>query len=208
MRSRNMLIPLCLALSASAATSRASEPPLPASPGRGFFMRPAIRGDRLMFVSEGDLWSARLPADLSGPVEASRLTSGTLAATAHVPPGDGTPAGLHARRPTCALPQRPGQPASPRRTVDRARGGRSLRARRHRRGVAGLVRSARADESPSTRGATRPGRGSATAEAPPPTSGSRPPIAGTSPGSRRRRRTSSFPCGWAAGSGSWRTRTV
>ena len=89
MRSMNMLMPLCLALSASAATSRASEPPLPASPGRGFFMRPAIRGDRLIFVSEGDLWSARLPADLSGPVEASRLTSGTGMETAPVLSPDG-----------------------------------------------------------------------------------------------------------------------
>ncbi len=90
MRSMLMLIPLCLALSATALVPQASVPPLAAAPGRGFFMRPVVRGDRLVFVSEGDLWTARLPADLSGPIEATRLTSGTGTETAPVlsPRGD------------------------------------------------------------------------------------------------------------------------
>jgi tricorn protease len=89
MRSIATMMPLSLALAASALAG-AVEPPLPAAPGRGFFMRPAIQGDRLVFVSEGDLWSARLPADLSGPIEAGRLTSGTGTESAPVLSPDGS----------------------------------------------------------------------------------------------------------------------
>lgn len=79
-----------LASAASAAMPEAVAPPLAALPGRGFFMRPAICGDRLVFVSDGDLWSARLPSDLSGPIEATRLTSGTGTETAPVLSPDGS----------------------------------------------------------------------------------------------------------------------
>ena len=89
MRSIATMIPLCLALSAIAAPGTA-EPPLPAAPGRGFCMRPAVQGDRVVFVSEGDLWSARLPADPAAPVEAARLTSGTGTESAPVLSADGT----------------------------------------------------------------------------------------------------------------------
>ncbi|NBX26139.1 MAG: hypothetical protein EBQ99_08870, partial [Planctomycetes bacterium] len=87
MRSIIPMIPLSLALAASVL---AADPPLPATPGRGFFMRPAVQGDRLVFMSEGDLWSARLPADLSAPIEAARLTSGTGTESAPVLSPDGS----------------------------------------------------------------------------------------------------------------------
>ncbi len=47
-----------------------------ASPG--YCREPALHGDRLIFASEGDLWTARLPEDadaLSAPIIAYRLTS-------------------------------------------------------------------------------------------------------------------------------------
>jgi tricorn protease len=41
----------------------------------GYYSQPALYGDRVVFVSEGDLWTAVLPADPSTPIYASRLTS-------------------------------------------------------------------------------------------------------------------------------------
>ena len=64
--------------------------PLPAAPGRGYAMHPAIAGDRLVFVADGDLWTARLNGDLSKPIEAARLTSGTGMETAPVLSPDGS----------------------------------------------------------------------------------------------------------------------
>ncbi len=74
----------------AAADLDALSPPLPAAPGRGYAMRPAIAGDQLVFVSEGDVWSARLGKDLSAPIHAMRLTSGTGTETAPVLSPDGT----------------------------------------------------------------------------------------------------------------------
>lgn len=79
-----------LSSSVLAAMPDAASPPLAAAPGRGFFMRPAICGDRLVFVSDGDLWSARLPSGPSAPIEATRLTSGTGTETAPVLSPDGS----------------------------------------------------------------------------------------------------------------------
>jgi tricorn protease len=43
----------------------------------GYYSQPALHGDRLVFVSEGDLWTARLPdGSEDGPIIAHRLTSG------------------------------------------------------------------------------------------------------------------------------------
>ena len=64
--------------------------PLPAMPGRGYAMHPAVAGDRLVFVSDGDLWTASLAGDLSRPIEAARLTSGTGTESAPVLSPDGT----------------------------------------------------------------------------------------------------------------------
>ena len=41
----------------------------------GFYSQPALHGDRLVFVSEGDLWTATIAADGDGPITAWRLTS-------------------------------------------------------------------------------------------------------------------------------------
>ncbi len=43
--------------------------------GPGYYSQPAIHGNRLIFVSEGDLWLADLPSDLTAPIVANRLTS-------------------------------------------------------------------------------------------------------------------------------------
>jgi tricorn protease len=53
-------------------------------------MHPAIAGDRLVFVADGDLWTASLEGDLSSPIAAARLTSGTGIETAPVLSPDGT----------------------------------------------------------------------------------------------------------------------
>ncbi|MFO0872563.1 MAG: PDZ domain-containing protein [Phycisphaerales bacterium] len=46
------------------------------APGeRGFYQQPTLFGDRLVFVSEGDLWSATLPSDPALPIAAHRLTA-------------------------------------------------------------------------------------------------------------------------------------
>ena len=43
----------------------------------GYYRQPALHGDRLVFVSEGDLWTARIPeTDSTSPTIAYRLTSG------------------------------------------------------------------------------------------------------------------------------------
>ena len=42
----------------------------------GYLSQPALFNDRLCFVSERDLWTARLPADPTLPVVAYRLTNG------------------------------------------------------------------------------------------------------------------------------------
>ncbi len=42
----------------------------------GYYSRPALHGDQLIFVSEGDLWTASLPDDPSQTIIAHRLTSG------------------------------------------------------------------------------------------------------------------------------------
>lgn len=69
---------LAVLLLGSASTSPA------ASDGRalpgvlGFLTQPALHGERLIFVSEGDLWSVRLPLDPSAPLPpllATRLTA-------------------------------------------------------------------------------------------------------------------------------------
>ena len=41
----------------------------------GYYAQPTLHGDRLVFVSEGDLWTARLPETLDQPIVAYRLTS-------------------------------------------------------------------------------------------------------------------------------------
>src|SRR5687767_11781075 len=43
----------------------------------GYYSQPALFGDRLVFVSEGDLWTASIPADSVSPtpITAHRLTS-------------------------------------------------------------------------------------------------------------------------------------
>ncbi len=68
----------------------AGAPPLPAAPGRGYAMHPAVAGDRLVFVADGDLWTASLAGDLSKPIQAARLTSGTGMETAPVLSPDGS----------------------------------------------------------------------------------------------------------------------
>ncbi|MFZ4722618.1 MAG: S41 family peptidase [Phycisphaerales bacterium] len=64
--------------------------PLPAAPGRGYAIHPAVAGDRLVFVADGDLWVASLAGDPSKPIDAARLTSGTGVETAPVLSPDGT----------------------------------------------------------------------------------------------------------------------
>jgi len=52
---------------------------------RGWYSQPALAGDRLVFVSEGDLWRADL-SDTTRPIVASRMTSvGALGAVASSP---------------------------------------------------------------------------------------------------------------------------
>ncbi|MCH7848740.1 MAG: PD40 domain-containing protein, partial [Planctomycetes bacterium] len=41
----------------------------------GYYSQPALFGDQLVFVSEGDLWTATLGDSESGPIVAYRLTS-------------------------------------------------------------------------------------------------------------------------------------
>ncbi|MGI9014183.1 MAG: S41 family peptidase [Phycisphaerales bacterium] len=41
----------------------------------GYYQQPAVHGNRLVFVSEGDLFTATLPDDVSSPIIAHRLTS-------------------------------------------------------------------------------------------------------------------------------------
>lgn len=43
---------------------------------QGYYLQPALHGDRLVFVSEGDLWSARIPAQSDDTILAHRLTTG------------------------------------------------------------------------------------------------------------------------------------
>ncbi len=47
-----------------------------AAAAEGYLSQPALFNDRLIFVSERDLWTARLPADPNAPVVAYRLTNG------------------------------------------------------------------------------------------------------------------------------------
>jgi len=63
--------------------------PLSAAPDRGYAMHPAIAGDRMVFVADGDLWTASLEGDHSKPIPAVRLTSGTGIETAPVLSPDG-----------------------------------------------------------------------------------------------------------------------
>ena len=42
----------------------------------GYYSQPAIHGDRVVFVSEGDLWVTSVGAAVGEPVVAWRLTSG------------------------------------------------------------------------------------------------------------------------------------
>lgn len=44
----------------------------------GYYSQPALHGDRIVFVSEGDLWTATIPGseEDAGPIVAYRLTSG------------------------------------------------------------------------------------------------------------------------------------
>jgi len=81
------LLSCMILLSAQAADSSST---LPAAPGRGYATRPAIAGDRLVFVAEGDLWTARLQGDNSKPIDAARLTSGTGTESAPVLSCDGS----------------------------------------------------------------------------------------------------------------------
>ena len=41
----------------------------------GYYTQPALHGDRLVFASEGDLWTATVPPADAGPITAWRLTS-------------------------------------------------------------------------------------------------------------------------------------
>jgi tricorn protease len=41
----------------------------------GFYTQPSLHGDQMVFISEGDLWRARLSEELSAPLLATRLTS-------------------------------------------------------------------------------------------------------------------------------------
>jgi tricorn protease len=41
----------------------------------GLYSQPALHGDRLVFVSEGDLWTATIPSEEGKPITAWRLTS-------------------------------------------------------------------------------------------------------------------------------------
>jgi tricorn protease len=47
-----------------------------AEPSRGYCSQPALCGDRIVFVSEGDLWTATLDPAASGRTVAHRLTNG------------------------------------------------------------------------------------------------------------------------------------
>ena len=71
-------------------TAAGTSVPLPAAPGRGYAMHPAVSGDRLVFVADGDLWTASLAGDLGKPIDAARLTSGTGVESAPVLSPDGT----------------------------------------------------------------------------------------------------------------------
>lgn len=65
-----LIVPLA-GLSAAAVTLHAAEP--------GYYTQPAVHEDRIIFVSEGDLWSADLTdaaEDTDAPIIAWRLTSG------------------------------------------------------------------------------------------------------------------------------------
>jgi tricorn protease len=77
---------LCTHIPLAAGTSV----PLPAAPGRGYAMHPAVASDRLVFAADGDLWTASLAGDLGKPIDAARLTSGTGIETAPVLSPDGT----------------------------------------------------------------------------------------------------------------------
>lgn len=57
---------------------------------QGYLTNPAIHGDRIVFVSERDLWTARLPQDASAPIVASRLTNGAGLESKPVISPDGT----------------------------------------------------------------------------------------------------------------------
>ena len=55
----------------------------------GYLSQPAMHGNTVVFVSEGDLWRADLSDDLAQPVRASRLTRGAGAESAPVFSSDG-----------------------------------------------------------------------------------------------------------------------
>ncbi|MFO0827145.1 MAG: PDZ domain-containing protein [Phycisphaerales bacterium] len=56
----------------------------------GYLSQPALFADRLIFVSERDLWTARIPADAAAPVVAHRLTNGAGAEGRPIISPDGT----------------------------------------------------------------------------------------------------------------------
>jgi tricorn protease len=57
----------------------------------GYYARPALHGETLIFASEGDLWSARVPENDDGaPIIAHRLTSGDGAESHPCISADGT----------------------------------------------------------------------------------------------------------------------
>jgi tricorn protease len=64
---RNTILSIAAALSVSAPDALAAE--------LGYYAQPAVHGDQLLFVSEGDLWTARIPDPPdSAPIIAHRLT--------------------------------------------------------------------------------------------------------------------------------------
>ncbi|MCE9620681.1 MAG: PDZ domain-containing protein [Planctomycetes bacterium] len=73
------LLSLMLVVAATVnASARAADAKAPAmladAPGRGYFSHPAVRGERMVFVADGDLWTTKING--SAPYEAARLTSG------------------------------------------------------------------------------------------------------------------------------------
>jgi tricorn protease len=65
---KHQLVLVSFAFAALPITAKAAEV--------GYYRQPALYGDRIVFVSEGDLWTATLPADAGeGPIIAFRLTA-------------------------------------------------------------------------------------------------------------------------------------